>query len=177
MAREADGGETGRGDGGVGNGFLYDGPFEPPLYRIKRAPPDKILALRASRAAVLAGHARRKFYVAMERAGRSVKKLDRSGRRIVESEDDDGPAVRVNSRRVAEIVAPFRRQLEVLDPDEQERFLDAARLFAAERIKLSEWFKITQAVELRYRATLPTPEPPGRRVKAKDRPSNPPQGW
>ena len=37
MAREADGGETGRGEGGVDNRFLYDGPFEPPLYRKKRA--------------------------------------------------------------------------------------------------------------------------------------------
>jgi hypothetical protein len=54
-------GETGRSEGGVDNRFLCDGPFEPPLYRMKRAPLDKILALRASRAAVLTGHARRKF--------------------------------------------------------------------------------------------------------------------
>jgi hypothetical protein len=170
-------GETGRSESGVDNWFLYDAPFEPPLYRIKRAPPDKILALRASRAAVLAGCARRKFEIAMQRARRPVKKPDRSGRRTVESEDDDSPGVRVNSRRIAEILASHRREFDAMHPDEQERFLEVVRLFAAERITVSEWFKITQAVKLRYQAGLPAPEPPGRRVKAKDRPCNPPQGW
>jgi hypothetical protein len=177
MAREADGGETGRGEGGVDNRFLYDGPFEPPLYRIKRAPLDKILALRASRAAVLACCARRKFEVAMERAGRSVKKLDRSGRRMVESEDDDSSEVRVNSRRIAEILAPHRREFAAMDPDEQERFMEAIRLFAAGRIKLSEWLAVARAARERFEATLPAPIPPGRAIRAKDRPSVPPQGW
>jgi hypothetical protein len=167
--------ETGRGESGVGNWFLYDGPFEPPLYRIKRAPPDKILALRASRAAVLADHARRKFEVAMERAGRSAKKPRWPAG--AESEDDDRPRVRADPHRIAEILAPFRREFEVMDPNEQEQFLGSIRLFAAERIKLSEWLKITQAVKLRYQAALPALEPLGRRVKAKDRPRNPPQGW
>jgi hypothetical protein len=167
--------ETGRGESGVGNRFLYDGPFEPPLYRIKRAPPDKILALRASRAALLACHAKRKFDVAITRAGRPAKKLCRLAG--AESDDGSSPEVRVDPRRVAEIVSAHRREFNALDLDEQERFLDAARLFAAGRIKLSEWFKITQAVKLRYQAALPAPEPLSRRVKAKDRPSNPPQGW
>ena len=96
---------------------------------------------------------------------------------MVESEDHDGPEVRVSSRRVAEILAPLRREFEVMEPDEQQRFLEAIRLFAAERIRLGEWLKITQAVKLRYQAASPAPEPPGRQVKVKDRPSNPPQGW
>ena len=77
MAGETGGGEGG-GEGGVDNGFLYDGPFEPPLYRIKHAPPDKILALRASRAAVLVCSAGANSIVAIVRAGRSVQKLCRS---------------------------------------------------------------------------------------------------
>jgi hypothetical protein len=169
--------ETGRAESGVGNWFLYDGPFEPPLYRIKCAPPDKILALRASRAAVLVRAASRKLEVAMKRAGRSVKKPDRPGPRMVESEDDDSPEVRGNSRRIAEILAPLRREFDAMDPDEQARFMEAIRLFAAERIRLSEWLRITQALKLRYQAASPAPEPPGRQVKAKDRPCNPPQGW
>ena len=177
MAREADGGKTGRGDGGVDNRFLYDGPFEPPLYRIKRAPPDKIRALRASRAAVLACHARRKFELAMERAGRSVKKPGRSGRRMVESEDDDDPDARINSRRIAEILAPYRREFDAMDPDEQERFMEVIRLFAAGRMRLSKWQAVARAARARYQATLPAPIPPGRAIKAKDRPSVPPQGW
>ena len=68
MAREADGGETDRGT--VDNWFLHDGPFEPPLYRIKRAPLDKVQALRASRAAMLTRAAKRKFDVAMKRVAR-----------------------------------------------------------------------------------------------------------
>jgi hypothetical protein len=167
-------GETGRGEGGVDNWFLYDGPFEPPLYRIKRAPPDKILALRASRAAVLADHARRKFDLATERAGRSVQKR----RRSAEAEGrDEGAKARVDQLRRAEILAPFRREFDAMSSDEQERFMEAIRLFAAGGMRLSAWFKITQAVKLRYQAGLPAPEPPGRQVKAKDRPSNPPQGW
>lgn len=169
--------ETGRGEGGVGNGFLYDGPFEPPLYRIKRAPPDKILALRASRAAVLACCARRKFDVAMERAGRLTKKPDRSGRRMVESEDDDSRGVRGNSRRIAEILAPRRREFDAMDPDEQERFMDMIRLFAAGRIKLGEWLAVGRAARDQFEARLPAPIPPGRAIKAKDRPTVPPQGW
>ena len=92
-------GETDCGHGGVDNWFLHDGPFEPPLYRIRRAPPDKILALRASRAAVLARHASRKFDIAMGRAGRPGKKLCRSAR--AQTEDDGDPGMRVNSRRIA----------------------------------------------------------------------------
>jgi hypothetical protein len=168
-------GETGRGEGGVDNWFLYDGPFEPPLYRIRRAPPDKILALRASRAAVLASHARRKFEIALERAGRSVKKSSPSAG--AESEDGDRPRTRVNSRRIAEILAPRRREFDAMGPDEQERFMEAIRLFAAERIKLSEWLAIARAARQRFEATLPAPIPPGRAIKAKDRPSVPPQGW
>jgi hypothetical protein len=168
-------GETGRSEGGVDNRFLCDGPFEPPLYRMKRAPLDKILALRASRAAVLTGHARRKFEIAVERARRPVKKSGQPAG--AESEYDEMPSTRANPRRVVEILAPFRREFDALDPGEQERFMEAIRLFASERIKLSEWFKITQAVKLRYQAGLPAPEPPGGRVKAKDRPSNPSQGW
>jgi hypothetical protein len=145
---------------------LYDGPFEPPLYRIRRAPPDKILALKASRAAALSRCARRKFDIAMERAGRSVKKSDRSGRRMVESEDDDSE-VRVDSRRVSEILAAYRREFEVLDPDERERFLDAVRLFAAGRMRLREWLAIARAARERYEAMLPAPIPPGRAIKAK----------
>lgn len=173
MAREADGGETGRGEGGVDNRFLYDGPFEPPLYRIKRAPPDKILALRASRVAVLACHARRKFEIALERTGRPVKKPDRSGRRMAESEDDDSPEVQVNSRRVAEILAPFRREFDAMSPDEQERFMEMIWLFAARRMRLSEWLAIARAARERFEATLPAPIPPGRAIKANDRPSAP----
>jgi hypothetical protein len=175
MAGKADGSEEPGGP--ANNWFWYDGPFEPPLYRIKRASLDKILALRASRAAVLARHASRKFDVAMKRAGRLVKKPNRSGRRVVESEDDDSTEVRVNSRRIAEILASHRREFDAMDPDEQERFMETIWLFAAERVRLSEWLKITQAVKLRYQATLPAPEPPGVRVKAKDRPGDPPQGW
>lgn len=168
-------GETGRGESGVGNWFLYEGPFEPPLYKIKRAPPDKILALRASRVAVLVRTASRKLDVAMKRAGRPAKKLCRLAG--AENEDDGEPGMQVNPRRIAEILAPHRREFDAMNPHEQERFMEMIRLFAAGRIRLSEWFKITQAVKLRYRATLPAPEPPGSRVKAKDRPSNPPQGW
>jgi hypothetical protein len=167
--------ETGRGESGVDSRFLYDGPFEPPLYRIKRAPPDKILALRASRAAVLVRAASRKLDVAMKRAARLAKKPGQPAG--AESEDDGDPGMRVNSHRVAEILASHRREFDAMDPDEQDRFMETIRLFAAERIKLSEWFKITQAVKLRYQAALPVPEPTGGRVKAKDRPSNPPQGW
>jgi hypothetical protein len=166
--------ETGRGESGVGDWFLYDGLFEPPLYRIKRAPSDKILALRASRAAVLVRAASRKLDVAMERAGTSVQKR----RRSAEAEDyDESRQARADPRRVAEILAPLRREFDAMHPDEQERFLDAVMLFAAERIKLSEWFKITQAVKLRCEATLPAPIPPGRAIKAKDRPRVPAQGW
>ena len=96
---------------------------------------------------------------------------------MLESEGDDGSEARVNSRRIAEILASHRREFDAMHPDEQERFMEMIRLFAAERIKLSEWFKITQAVKLRYQAGSPAPEPPRRRLKAKDRPSNPPQGW
>lgn len=170
-------GETGRGESGVGNWFLYEGPFEPPLYRIKRAPPDKILALRASRAAVLACCARRKFEAAMKRVGKWVKKPDRSGRRMVESEDDGDFRMRVNSHRIAEILASHRREFDAMEPDERERFMEMIRLFAAERIKLSEWRAVAIGAQARYQATLPAPEPPGRWVKAKDRASNPPQGW
>ena len=174
MARETDGGKTGRSEDGVDSRFLYDGPFEPPLYRIKRAPPDKILALRASRAAVLAGHARRKFDLAMERAGRSVKKLCRSAG--TESEHDSDPGMRVNSRRIAEILAPHRRVFDAMEPDEQEQFLETIRLFAAGRMRLSEWLAIARAARERYQATLPAPIPPGRAIRAKDRPYVPPQG-
>ena len=85
--------------------------------------------------------------------------------------------MRADPLRVAEILAPLRREFEVLDPNEQERFLDAARLFVVERIKPSEWRAVARAAEDRYRATLPPPEPPGGRVRAKDRPRPPPQGW
>jgi hypothetical protein len=166
MAREADGGE-----GGVDNRFLHDGPFEPPLYRIKRAPPDKILALKASRAAALVRAASRKLDVAMERAAKHGELPQEPER------DDEGVKARVDSRRVAEILAPYRRAFDAMDPGEQERFLETIRLFAAERIKLSQWRAVARAAEERYRAALPAPEPPGGRVKAKDRPSHPPQGW
>jgi hypothetical protein len=175
MAREADGGKTGRSEDDVDNWFLYDGPFEPPLYKIKRAPPDKILALRASRAAVLASCARRKFDVAIKRAGRLAKKPGQPAG--TESEDDDSPEVRVNSRRIAEILAPHRREFDAMDPGEQERFMEAIRLFAAGRIKLSEWLAVARAARERFEAMLPTPTPPGRAIKAKERPSVPPQGW
>jgi hypothetical protein len=167
--------ETGRGESGVGNWFLYDGPFEPPLYRIKRAPLDKILALRASRAAVLADHARRKFEVAMERARRSAKKPRWPAG--AESEDDDRPRVRADPHRIAEILAPFRREFEVMDPNEQERFMETVRLFAAGRMRLSEWMAVATAAQKRYEATLPAPIPLGRAIRAKDRPSVPLQGW
>jgi hypothetical protein len=170
-------GETGCGEGGVDNWFLYDGPFEPPLYKIKHAPPDKILALRASRAAVLVRATSRKLDVAMKRAGGRAKKPDRSGRRMLEKEDDDELRARVNSRRIAEILAPRRREFDAMGPDEQERFLETIRLFAAGRMRLSEWLAVAIAAQARYQATLPAPEPPGGRVKAKDRPSHPPQGW
>jgi hypothetical protein len=167
--------ETGRVEGDVGNGFLYDGPFEPPLHRIKPAPLDKILALRASRAAVLARHASRRFDVTMKRAGRPAKKLCRlSG---AESEDDGDPGMRADPHRIAEILAPFRREFDAMGPDEQERFLGSIRLFAAERVKLSEWLAVARAARARYEAMLPAPIPPGRAIKAKDRPSLPPQGW
>ena len=169
--------ETGRGEGGVGNWFLYEGPFEPPLYRIKRAPPDKILALRVSRATVLAAHARRKFEIAMQRAGRPVKKLGRSGRHTVESEDDGDPGMRFTSRRIAEILAPRRREFDAMDPDEQVRFMETIRLFAAGRMRLNEWLAVARAARERFEATLPPPIRPGRAIKAKDRPSVPPQGW
>ena len=167
--------ETGRGESGVGNWFLYEGPFEPPLYKIKRAPLDKILALRASRAAVLACHARREFELAMERAGRPTKKLCRLAG--AEGEDDGDPGMRVNSSRIAEILAPRRREFDAMGPDEQERFLEAIRLFAAGRMRLSEWLAVATAARERYEATLPAPISPGRAIKAKDRPSVPPQGW
>jgi hypothetical protein len=168
-------GETDHGEGGVDNWFLYDGPFEPPLYKIKRAPPDKILALRASRAAVLVRAASRKLDVAMKRAGRPAKKLCRLAG--AESEDNGDPGMRVNSRRIAEILAPRRREFDAMHPDEQQRFLEAIRLFAAERIKLSEWLAIARAARERYEATLPAPILPGRAIKAKDRPNVPPEGW
>jgi hypothetical protein len=175
MAREADGGETGRSEDDVDHWFLYDGPFEPPLYRIERAPPDKILALRASRAAVLARHVSRKLDVAMTRAVRPAKKPGQAAG--AESEDDGDPEVRVNSRRIAEILAPHRREFDAMDPGEQERFMEAIRLFAAGRIKLSEWLAVARAARERFEATLPAPIPPGRAIRAKDRPSVPPQGW
>jgi hypothetical protein len=117
---------------------------------------------------------------------RASRKLAETAQRAAESgsapqepeHDDDGNSgVRVNSRRIAEILASHRREFDAMDPDEQERFMETVRLFAAERIKLSEWLRITQAVRQRYQAVLPAPEPPGGRVKAKDRPSNPRQGW
>jgi hypothetical protein len=163
-------GETGRGESGVDKRFLYDGPFEPPLYRIRPAPPKKILALRASRAAVLAAHARGRFEIALERAAKR-------GGLPQEPERDDRPEVRVDARRIAEILAPYRRAFDAMGPDEQELFLATIRLFAAERISPREWRAVAKAAEDRYWATLPPPEPPGGRVKAKDRPSHPPQGW
>ena len=167
--------ETGRGESGVGNWFLYDGPFEPPLYRIKCAPRDKLLALRASRAAVLVRAASRKLDVAMQRAGRPGKKLCRSAG--TEHEDEGDPEVRVNSRRIAEILAPCRREFDAMGPDEQERFMEMIRLFAAGRMRHSEWLAVATAAQKRYEAMLPAPIPPGRAIKAKDRPSVPPQGW
>ena len=143
-------GDRPRRAGGVDNWFLHDGPFEPPLYRIMRAPPDKILALRASRASVLVRAASRKLDVAMKRAGRPAKKPDRSGRHMAESEDDADPEVRVNSRRVAEILAPHRREFDAMEGDEQERFMEMIRLFAAKRIKLSEWLAVSRAARERY---------------------------
>jgi hypothetical protein len=167
--------ETGRGESGVDNWFLYDGPFEPPLYKIKCAPRDKILALRASRAAVLVRAVSRKLDVAMQRAGRPAKKLYRSAG--TESEDDGDPGMQVNSRRIAEILAPRRCEFDAMGPDEQERFMEAIRLFAAERIRLSEWLAVATAARERYEATLPAPILPGRAIKTKDRPYVPPQGW
>jgi hypothetical protein len=167
--------ETGRGEGGVDKWFLYDGPFEPPLYRIKRAPPDKILALRVSRATVLAAHARRKFEIATQRAGRLAKKSGQPAG--AKSEDEGGPGMRVNSRRIAEILAPRRREFDAMDPDEQVRFMETIRLFAAGRMRLNEWLAVARAARERFEATLPAPIPPGRAIKAKDRPSVPPRGW
>ena len=170
MAGETGGGEGG-GEGGVDNGFLYDGPFEPPLYRIKHAPPDKILALRASRAAVLVCAAGCKLDAAMKRAAK------RGGARLERDSDDEEPVARADPLRVSEILASHRRELAAMDAGEQQRFIDAATLFAAERIQLREWRAVVRATEDRYRATLPPPEPLSGRVKAKDRPSHPPQGW
>jgi hypothetical protein len=140
------------------------------ISRIRRLPAFEIGAIETRRREIAVYRASRRLAEATFRAAKG-------GGLPQEPERDDEPRERVDPLRVAEILAPFRGALEALDPHEQERFLDAARLFAAERLKLSEWFKITQAVKLRYQAGLPAPEPPGGRVKAKDRPSNPPQGW
>jgi hypothetical protein len=139
--------------------------------RIRRLSAFKIDAIEQRRRETAVYRASRKFAEAAQCAAK------RGVPQEPERDDDEGLKTRANPLRVAEIVAAFRREFEVLDLDERERFIEAVRLFAAERITPSEWFKITQAVKLRYQAALPAPEPPGRQVKAKDRPSHPPQGW
>ena len=141
--------------------------------RIRRLPGFEIGAIEARRREIAVYRASRKLAEASRRAAKCGDMPQEPER----DDDDVNPGVRVNSRRIAEILAPVRREFEVLDPDEQERFIETIRLFAAERITLSEWRAVSLAVCERYQATLPAPEPPGRRVKAKDRPSNPPQGW
>lgn len=93
-----------------------------------------------------------------------------------EPDDDSKPEVRVNSSRIAEILAPRRREFDAMDPHEQECFLGAICLFAAGHITLSEWLAVARAARERFKATLPAPSPPGRAIKVKDRPSVPPRG-
>jgi hypothetical protein len=111
----------------------------------------------------------------MKRAGRLAKKPGQPAG--AESEDDGDFRMQVNSSRISEILAPRRREFDAMDPDEQERFMEMIRLFAAGRMTLSEWLAVARAARERYEATLPAPIPPGRAIKAKDRPSVPPQGW
>ena len=140
--------------------------------RIRRLPSFEIGAIENRRREIAVYRASRKLAEAAQRAAK------RGGMPQEPERDDDGnPGVRVNSRRIAEILAPRRREFDAMNPDEQERFLEAIRLFAAGRIKLSEWLAVARAARERFEATLPAPIPPGRAIKAKDRPSVPPEGW
>ena len=140
--------------------------------RIQRLPAFKIGAIEKRRREIAVYRASRKF---AEAARRAAKRGELPQEPML---DDDGkPGARADPLRVAEILAPFRRAFDAMGPDEQQRFLEAIRLFAAERIKLSEWLAVARAARERFEATLPAPIPPGRAIRAKDRPSVPPQGW
>ena len=139
--------------------------------RIRRLPSVRIGAIETRRREIAVYRASRKFAEAAQRAAK------RGGMPQEPERDEGGPKPRADPLRVAEILAPFRREFEVLDPDGQEQFLEAIRLFAAERIRLSEWLAIARAARERFEATLPAPIPPGRAIRAKDRPSVPPEGW
>jgi hypothetical protein len=143
------------------------------ISRIRRVPSFEIGAIETRRREIAVYRASRKLAETAQRAAKRGGLPPEP-----EREDDDGnPGVQADPRRVAEILASHRREFNSMDLGEQERFLETIRLFAAERITLSEWRAVSRAACERYRATLPAPEPPGRQVKAKDRPSNPPQGW
>lgn len=139
--------------------------------RIRRLPSFKIGAIEKRRREIAVYRASRKLAEAAQRAAK------RGGMPQGPERDDDRSAARADPLRVAEILAPFRRQFDAMDPDGQEQFLEAIRLFAAERIRLSEWLAIARAARERFEATLPAPIPLGRAIKAKDRPSVPPEGW
>jgi hypothetical protein len=142
------------------------------IRRIRRLPGFEIGAIDARRREIAIYRASRKLAEAARRAAK------RGGvPQEPEPDDDSSPGVRVNSRRIAEILAPHRREFDAMDPDEQERFLETIRLFAAGRMRLSEWLAIARAARERFEAMLPAPIPPGRAIKAKDRPYLPPQGW
>ena len=141
------------------------------IARIRRLPAFTIGAIEQRRRETAVYRASKKFAEAAQRAARS------GGMPLEPERDDDEPRVRADPLRVSEILASYRRELAAMDVGEQQRFIDAATLFAGERIKPSEWRAVSLAARERYQATLPAPEPPGRRVKAKDRPSNPPQGF
>ena len=120
--------------------------------RIRRLPSFKIGAIEKRRREIAVYRASRKLAEAAQRAAK------RGGMpQEPERDDDDEPRVRANPRRIAEILAPRRREFDAMDPDEQERFLEAIRLFAAERIRLSEWLAVARAARERYQATLPAP--------------------
>jgi hypothetical protein len=140
------------------------------ISRIRRLPSFRIGAIETRRREIAVYRASRKSAEASRRAAKR-------GAAPQEPERDDEPRMQVNSSRISEILAPRRREFDAMDPDEQERFMEMIRLFAAGRIRLSEWLAVATAARERYEATLPAPIPPGRAIKAKDRPYFPPQGW
>jgi hypothetical protein len=141
------------------------------ISRIRRLPSFRIGAIETRRREIAVYRASRKLAEAARRAAK------RGGMPQEPERDDEAPKTRADPLRVAEILASHRRAFDVMNADEQERFLETIRLFAAERISPREWRAVAKAAEDRYRATRPAPEPPGGRVRTKARPSHPPQGW
>jgi hypothetical protein len=139
--------------------------------RIRRLPSFRTGAIEKRRREIAVYRASRKLAEAARRAAK------RGGMPQGPERDDEVPQARADPWKVAEILAPFRPEFEGMDPGEHEQFLGSIRLFAARRIRLREWLAVVRASRLRYEASLPRHEPPGRAIKAKDHLGVPPQGW